>query len=212
MISYLEKRQGMVQGQIKARGVADPKVLQAMLKVQRHLFVPENFRQEAYEDYPLSIGCGQTISQPYIVAYMIEAVRLDAHDKVLEIGTGCGYQAAVLAEIVQEVYSVDVIRDLAGSAKEKLRKLGYVNIYIYHRDGFHGLIEHAPFDAIIVSAAPAEVPQNLINQMKTGGRMVIPVGLFSQELYLITKQEKGVEQKRLLPVQFVPMVRGKNLD
>jgi len=209
MTSYFDKRQGMVAGQIKARGVADSKVLQAMLKVQRHLFVPENFMQEAYEDYPLSIGFGQTISQPYIVAYMIEAARLDAHDKVLEIGTGCGYQAAVLAEIVEEVYSIDVVRDLAESAKEKLRKLGYVNIHIYHRDGFQGLIEYAPFDAIIVSAAPAEVPQNLINQMKVGGRMVIPVGLFSQELYLITKQEKGVEQKRLLPVQFVPMVSGK---
>lgn len=206
---YLERRRDMVESQMEARGLTNPRVLQAMLQVPRHLFVPDDSMAAAYGDHPLSIGCGQTISQPYIVAYMIEALRLKEDDKVLEIGTGSGYEAAILSKMVKEVYSLEVVRDLAESAQRRLHQLGYSGVHIYHRDGFQGLNEQAPYDAIIVSAAPAEVPQNLIDQMTIGGRMIIPVGSVFQELYLVTKGEKGIDQKRLLPVQFVPMVKGR---
>jgi len=203
------QRHKMVEQQINNRGVGDETVIAAMLKVKRHLFVPEELRSQAYEDYPLPIGEGQTISQPYIVAFMTEALNLSREDKVLEIGTGSGYQAAVLAEIVKEVFSIEIIKELAERAQKTLQEIGYRNIYIRHGDGFLGWPEEAPFDAIIVTAAPNEVPSKLVDQLKVGGRMVIPVGSFSQDLYLIKKTEDGYEKQRLLAVRFVPMVKGK---
>ncbi|MFH1360364.1 MAG: protein-L-isoaspartate(D-aspartate) O-methyltransferase [Candidatus Omnitrophota bacterium] len=207
--NFFYKRKTMVEHQIKARGIRDENVLSAMLKVKRHLFVPLTNRAYSYEDYPLPIGYDQTISQPYIVAYMTEAALLKPDDKVLEIGTGSGYQAAVLAEIVREVYSVEIIDALAQSADKHLKDLGYTNIFVKNGDGYQGWKEHAPFDVVIVTAAPDKVPQELINQMKVGGRMVIPVGSFSQELIRITKTKTGTEKEFLLPVRFVPMVKGK---
>ena len=204
---FIDQRNRMVDEQIAKRGVTDEKVLLAMLKVKRHLFVPKDMQSSAYEDYPLSIGFSQTISQPYIVAYMTEAARLNRQDKVLEIGTGSGYQAAILAEIVRQVYTVELVEPLANSAKERLQGLGYNNIFVKQGDGYQGWKEHAPYDAIIVTAAPEEMPQELIGQLKVGGRMVIPIGSFFQELYCITKTKEGIEQKRLLPVQFVPMIK-----
>jgi len=203
------KRLDMVDSQIRRRGVADERVLEAMEKVKRHLFVPEDLREQAYEDYPLSIGYGQTISQPYIVAHMTEAAQLKPNDKVLEIGTGSGYQAAVLAELAKEVYTIEIIRPLADSARSRLSGLGYSNIRVKHGDGYKGWPEFAPYDAIIVTAAPPSVPEELKNQLKVGGRMVVPVGEFFQELYLITRTDSGFREERLLPVRFVPMVRGK---
>lgn len=201
------KRQDMVASQIVKRNITDTRVLDAMRKVKRHLFVAPDLQKFAYEDYPLSIGHGQTISQPYIVAYMTQAAHLKSTDKVLEIGTGSGYQAAVLAEIAGEVYSVELIDELAKSAEKRLRDLGYKNIFVRQGDGYQGWAEQAPFDAIIVTAAPESIPQKLVDQLKKGGRMVIPIGSFFQELYLITKSESGVDKDRLLPVQFVPMVK-----
>ncbi len=207
--SFSSLRQKMVVDQIASRGIKDSKVLDAMRKVPRHLFVPENQQSAAYEDYPLPIGQGQTISQPYIVAYMTEAARLTPNDKVLEIGTGSGYQAAILAEIVKEGYSIEILKPLADSASEMLRNLGYKNITVICGDGYEGLKEQAPFDAIIVTAAPPEIPSKLVEQLKVGGRMVIPVGSFFQELYLLTKTETGINKQQLLPVRFVPMIKGK---
>gem|GEM_PF-912409 len=183
---YAVRRQKMVERQIKDRGIADKKVLETMAKVERHLFVPEGLREAAYEDTPLPIGDGQTISQPYIVAYMTEAARLGPSDRVLEIGTGSGYQAAVLAEIVKEVYTIEILKPLADSAGARLKELGYENIDLRRGDGYKGWPEQAPFDAIIVTAAPPEIPEDLVDQLKVGGRMVVPVGAFFQELYLIT--------------------------
>lgn len=200
------KRKKMVQEQIARRGVDDKRVLDAMIKVQRHLFVPKHLWDFAYDDHPLSIGYDQTISQPFIVGYMTSAFGPRQEDKVLEIGTGSGYQAAVLAEVVKEVYSIEIVKELAESAEARLEGMGYDNIHVKHGDGFKGWPEHAPFDAIIVTAAPKEVPPRLIEQLKVGGRMVIPVGSFFQELYLITKTEKGFTKKQLFPVRFVPMI------
>lgn len=207
--SFSSLRQKMVVDQIASRGIKDSKVLDAMRKVPRHFFVPENQRSGAYEDYPLPIGQGQTISQPYIVAYMTEAAKLTSNDKVLEIGTGSGYQAAILGEIVKEVYTIEILKPLADSASEMLRNLGYKNITVICGDGYEGLKEQAPFDAIIVTAAPLEIPPKLIEQLKVGGRMVIPVGSFFQELYLLTKTQTGINKQQLLPVRFVPMIKGK---
>jgi len=195
----------MVEEQIEARGIKDSLVLAAMRKVPRHLFVPERYRSEAYADHPLPIGYGQTISQPYIVAYMTEALRLKGGEKVLEIGTGSGYQAAVLAEIADSVFTIEIIPELAESARERLRRLGYKNIFVLCGDGYRGWPEHAPFDAIIVTAAPDHIPGPLVEQLKVGGRMVIPVGSVYQELFLVVKTERGVEKRPLLPVRFVPM-------
>jgi len=203
------ERKKMVKDQITSRHVKDPKVINAMLKVPRHLFVPEESMNSSYQDYPLPIGYGQTISQPYIVAYMTEAARLNPEDKVLEIGTGSGYQAAVLGEIVKEVYSIEIIKELATEARARLKNLNYENIFVRWGDGFEGWKEHAPYDAIIVTAAPNEIPQKLVAQLKVGGRMVIPVGAFFQNLLLITKTPKGIKKEELLPVRFVPMVKGK---
>lgn len=208
---YARLRKDMVNGQIMRRGVHDPRVLEAMLAVRRHRFVPEQMREMAYNDGPLPIGENQTISQPYIVAYMTEALQLSKYDKVLEIGTGSGYQAAVLAKIVNQVYSMEIISSLAQRADETLRELGYNNVKVRAGDGYKGWPEEAPFDAIIVTAAPEEVPLALKKQLKVGGRMIIPVGgrLFHQELILLVRTgDKSWEEQRLLPVRFVPMTGG----
>ena len=202
------ERRHMVETQIEERGIGDSKVLDAMLKVKRHLFVPEGSEAFAYNDYPLSIGYGQTISQPYIVAYMTEAAGLKPTDRVLEIGTGSGYQAAVLAEIVKEVFSIEIIEPLAEEARTRLLRLGYTNVKVKWGDGYKGWPEYAPFDAIIVTAAPPAIPEELVKQLKTGGRMVVPIGSIFQELYLITRTGEGFERRALLPVRFVPMVEG----
>jgi protein-L-isoaspartate(D-aspartate) O-methyltransferase len=205
-----EKRQAMVETQIIPRGVSDKAVLDAMRKVERHLFVPSRLQPVAYADEPLPIGSGQTISQPYIVAYMTEALELGPGDRVLEIGTGSGYQAAVLAEIVKEVYSMELLKPLVDSARERLASLGYRNIEVICGDGYNGLPDKAPFDAILVTAAPPEIPEELASQLKPGGRMIVPVGSFFQELVLITRTGNGLDTRSLIPVRFVPMVRGKS--
>lgn len=196
----------MVDAQIEARGVKDEKVLAAMRKVPRHLFVPENMKLYAYQDEPLIIGEGQTISQPYIVAYMSEALQLKGHERVLEVGTGSGYQAAILAEVVKEVFSVELLESLSLNAQEVLEKLSYKNIYFRVGDGTLGWKEHAPYDAIIVTAAPTRVPKALQDQLISGGRMVIPVGAAFQELVLVTKEKRKFKKKKLLPVRFVPLI------
>jgi protein-L-isoaspartate(D-aspartate) O-methyltransferase len=196
----------MVEYQIRRRGVKDRKVLRAMLKVPRHLFVPEQMKELAYGDEPLPIGEGQTISQPYIVAYMTEALRLRGRERVLEIGTGSGYQTAILAEIVREVYTVELIPELSARARGVLDKLGYRNIQFRVGDGTLGWPEHAPFDAILVSAAPASVPPALVEQLKPGGKMIIPVGTDFQELVLVTRKETGWDEQRLIGVRFVPLI------
>jgi len=208
MDSYTVKKKRMIEEQIMQRGVLDPYVLKAMEKVERHLFVPDSLWEDAYSDGPLPIGYGQTISQPYIVAFMTEAADLKRDDKVLEVGTGSGYQAAVLAEIAREVYTIEIVEPLAESAEKRLKDLGYQNIFVKHGDGYQGWVEHAPFDAIVVTAAPKEVPEELVKQLKVGGRMIVPIGSFYQELYRITKTEKGVHKEKLIPVRFVPMIKG----
>jgi protein-L-isoaspartate(D-aspartate) O-methyltransferase len=209
---YEQKRREMVARQIEARGISDRRVLDAMEEVPRHLFVPEELRYAAYEDTPLPIGYDQTISQPYIVAYMTEAAGLEPGDVVLEIGTGSGYQAAVLAKIVQEVYTIEIIRPLADSAGRRLEEMGIKNVHVRWGDGYAGWPEAAPFDAIIVTAAPPDIPQTLVEQLKVGGKMVVPVGAFFQQIYLITRTESGTDKKAMIPVRFVPMVRGGNTD
>ncbi len=202
---YSEKRRKMVEEQIKARGIDNPLVLKAMIKVARHHFVPERYRDFAYEDEPLPIGYEQTISQPYIVAYMTEALGLKGGEKVLEIGTGSGYQAAILAEIAKEVYTIEIVEPLAKKAEEILKKEGYKNVHCRCGDGYLGWPEEAPFDAIIVTAAPPEIPEPLIAQLKDGGRMIVPVGTWSQELVFLVKQGSKIDKKWLIPVRFVPM-------
>lgn len=204
--TYDRERKEMVEYQIRRRGVKDKKVLKAMLKVPRHLFVPEQMKELAYGDEPLPIGEGQTISQPYIVAYMTEALRLRGRERVLEIGTGSGYQTAILAEIVREVYTVELIPELSDRARAVLEKLGYRNIHFRVGDGTLGWPEHAPYDAILVSAAPAAVPPALVEQLKLGGQMVIPVGTDFQELVLVTRKETGWDEQRLIGVRFVPLI------
>ncbi len=204
---FLNLRRKMVQEQIVARGVKDERVLAACLKVPRHKFVPQQFQRFAYQDKPLPIGYEQTISQPYIVALMTELARLSPQDEVLEIGTGSGYQAAILAEIVREVYSVEILKPLAESSRARLQELGYENIRVKWGDGYLGWQEFAPYDAIIVTAAPEEVPAALVEQLKPGGRLVIPVGTFFQELKVITREKDGVKEESIIPVRFVPMIR-----
>jgi protein-L-isoaspartate(D-aspartate) O-methyltransferase len=195
----------MLKEQIAGRGISDAAVLEAMQRVPRHLFLPQHLWPAAYSDRPLPIGKGQTISQPYIVAFMTQALQLNPNMKILEIGTGSGYQAAVLAELVKEVYTVEIICSLAESAEQRLRKMGYENIRVKCGDGYQGWPDAAPFDGIIVTAAPDHVPHPLIEQLAIGGKMVLPVGEFYQELVLITKTKTGIERKSLLPVRFVPM-------
>jgi len=206
VVDLARERQRMVQEQLMPRGIHDERVLAAMSKVPREEFVPPDLRAESYSDGPLPIGYDQTISQPYIVALMTEQLRLKPHDRVLEIGTGSGYQAAVLAELVAEVYSIEIVAPLAHTAEATLQRLGYKNVHVKVGDGYKGWPEHAPFDAVIVTCAPEHVPQPLINQLKEGGRMIIPVGQrFAQELYLLEKKNARLQQSAVLPVRFVPM-------
>ena len=200
------QRQRMVTEQLKARGISDERVLNAMNKVPREEFVPPDSHDASYEDGPLPIGYGQTISQPYIVAFMTEQLRLKRSDRVLEIGTGSGYQAAILAELMSEVYSIEIVEPLAKNAEATLQRLGYENVHVKIGDGYKGWPEAAPFDAIIVTCAPDKVPQPLVDQLKDDGRMVIPVGdRFAQELYLFEKKNGQLKQSATLPVRFVPM-------
>jgi protein-L-isoaspartate(D-aspartate) O-methyltransferase len=202
------RRRRMVESQIAARGVRDPNVLAALGKVPRHLFVPTDLQPHAYDDEPLPIGDGQTISQPYIVAYMTEALALGPADKVLEVGTGSGYQTAVLAEIVREVDTVETIESLARRARETLAGLGYRNVLFRTGDGSRGWVERAPFDAILVGAAPDRIPAALEDQLKVGGRMIIPVGSVLQELVRVVRTKRSFERGRLLSVRFVPLISG----
>lgn len=205
---HARERRLMTESQIRARRVRDPLVLAAMAKVPRHLFMPEGLRRRAYADEPLPIGEGQTISQPYIVAYMTEALRLRGGEKVLEIGTGSGYQTAVLAEIAGDVWTIEIVEPLAVRARAVLDGLGYANIHFRIGDGSLGWPEAGPFDAVIVTAAAPVMPSALEGQLAAGGRMIVPVGTEFQELYLVRPGKKGFERERLLPVRFVPLVRA----
>ena len=198
----------MVEQQLKPRGIKDERVLAAMAKVPREQFIPADARTDAYEDGPLPIGYDQTISQPYIVAFMTEQLRPKSSDRVLEIGSGSGYQAAILAELVADVYTIEIIEPLAKTAEATLQRLAYKNVHIKVGDGYKGWPEEAPFDAVIVTCAPEKVPQSLVDQLKDGGRMVIPVGeRFAQQLYLLEKKNGRLKESATLPVRFVPMLR-----
>ncbi|MFH1453729.1 MAG: protein-L-isoaspartate(D-aspartate) O-methyltransferase [Armatimonadota bacterium] len=197
----------MVETQLIERGVIDRRVLDAMSKVKRHLFVPDPMKDSAYADHPLPIGEGQTISQPYVVALMTEMLALKGNEKVLEIGTGSGYQAAVLGELAKKVYTIEIFDYLADSARKRLKSMGYGNVYVKCGNGWLGWPEHAPFDAIIVTCAPDELPKALVSQLAEGGKMVIPVGeLPYQELKIITKKNGKIEVENIIPVSFVPML------
>jgi len=203
---FAAQRQRMVERQLKASGIKDERVLAAMGKVPREAFVPLQSRAASYEDGQLPIGYDQTISQPYIVAFMTEQLRLKPSDRVLEIGTGSGYQAAILAELVSEIYSIEIIEPLTKNAEATLQRLGYKNVHLKIGNGYKGWPDAAPFDAIIVTCAPEKVPQPLIDQMKDGGRVVIPVGeRFAQQLYLMEKKNGQIKESVTLPVRFVPM-------
>ncbi|OGF99160.1 MAG: protein-L-isoaspartate O-methyltransferase [Candidatus Glassbacteria bacterium RIFCSPLOWO2_12_FULL_58_11] len=199
------ERLSMVETQIRRRGVKDERVLEALRKVPRHRFVPEDQRDQAYNDYPLPIGYGQTISQPYIVGLMTELLQLKPESRVLEIGTGSGYQAAILAELAREVYTIEIVEPLALSAGSLLESMGYANIKVRAGDGFFGWPENAPFDGIILTAAPEKVPQPLLDQLKEGGRLVIPEGKFYQDLVVYEKIDGGTRRREVIPVRFVPM-------
>jgi len=203
-----ERRLRMVDTQIRSRGVRDEEVLQAMEQVPRHEFVPESSIDQAYEDHPLFIGHGQTISQPYIVALMTEVLELGPDDRVLEIGTGSGYQAAILSRLAAEVYSIEIIEELGLAAAARLDSLGYDNVKVRIGDGYLGWPEKAPFDAVIVTAAPERIPQALVDQLAEGGRMVLPVGVGIQDLVLVEKREGKITQREITGVRFVPMVHG----
>ena len=210
--SFVTARTAMVNEQIAGRGVRDARVLAAMRDVPRHLFVPPDLQSSAYDDRPLSIGYGQTISQPYIVALMTEIVRPQPGDRVLEIGTGSGYQAAVLSRLVSLVYSIEIVEALGRDAERRLTSLGYANVTVRIGDGYAGWPEKAPFDRIVVTAAPDHVPQPLVAQLRPGGRLVIPVGSIfeGQELQLLEKDDAGrVRTERIAPVAFVPLRRGR---
>ncbi len=203
---FLEARRRMVRYDLQGRDIRDPRVLDAMGRVPRQVFVPRGFQGSAYDDTPLPIGHGQTISQPYIVALMTQLVRPTPESKALDIGTGSGYQAAVLGELCKEVYSIEIVKPLADEARERLVELGYKNVTVRHGDGYNGWPEHAPFDVIIVAASPPEAPQPLIDQLAPGGRLVIPVGHFYQELVLIERSEDGrIRRHTIAAVAFVPM-------
>ena len=206
-LDYQALRENMVKLQIEARGIKDQRVKAVMRKIERHKFLPQQVQTLAYEDMPLPIGQGQTISQPYIVALMTELLQLKGEEKVLEIGTGSGYQAAILAELAPEIYSIEILPALAERAEVLLSKLGYQNIQVKCADGYLGWPEAAPFDAIIVTCAPTEIPPSLIAQLAEGGKMVIPVGDSFQELKLLVKKNGEIEEKSIIPVIFVPMIR-----
>ena len=215
--NYTTLRRKMVRNQIEARGIHNPQVLAIMRKVERHLFVKPQYLNVAYQDGALPINCDQTISQPYIVALMTDLLELTPTSKVLEIGTGCGYQTAILAELARDVYSVEIISGLVKSAKARLETLNYRNIHLKKGDGYYGWREHAPYDAVLVAAAPTDVPDRLIQQLRPGGRMVIPVGGSEQNLLLIRKglqtdenSIQSLETTEIIPVRFVPMTSGLN--
>jgi protein-L-isoaspartate(D-aspartate) O-methyltransferase len=204
-------RARMVENQLRARDIKDPRVLEVMGRVPRHLFVPEPERGDAYGDFPLPIGHGQTISQPYIVAFMTQALEVRPTDRVLEIGTGSGYQAAVLAELAAEVYTIEIVERLADRARDTLSTLGYKNVQVRAGNGYLGWPEHAPYDRVMVTAAPDEIPQALVDQLRVGGLMAIPVGTYLQELKILRKTATGLETLATMPVRFVPMTgRGKD--
>jgi protein-L-isoaspartate(D-aspartate) O-methyltransferase len=206
---WSDKANSMVKYQIEKRGIKNPVVLQVMRNTPRHLFVPPALSSMAYDDYPLPIGKEQTISQPYIVALMTDLLKLKGGEKILEIGTGSGYQAAILSQLVDTVYTIEIIESLAINAKIRLNNLNYKNVIVKQGDGYKGWPSAAPFDAIIVTAAPKKVPQTLIDQLNVGGHIVIPVGDRWQELQLITKINKNkIKKKTVIPVRFVPMVRS----
>ncbi|MGM0625529.1 MAG: protein-L-isoaspartate(D-aspartate) O-methyltransferase [Bacteroidota bacterium] len=207
--NWKSKASTMIKDQIIARGITDKKVLASMENVPRHKFVPEEYSEHAYTDSPLPIGHKQTISQPYIVALMTSALELEGDEKVLEIGTGSGYQAAVLARIVDTVYSIEIVEKLAERAGNVLKELGYYNVVVKHGDGYKGWEEHAPFDRIILTAAPEKIPGNLLEQLKPGGIMVTPVGTSQQVLQKLRKTEEGdIEQETMIGVRFVPMIHS----
>lgn len=203
-------RKLMIKNQLQSRGIRDDAVLEVMRSVERHNFVPENYRDRAYSDGPLPIGHGQTISQPYIVAFMTEQLQVSSQHKVLEIGTGSGYQAAILGELAKHVFTIEIIPELAEGAKKILNHLSYKNITVRAGDGYKGWPEEAPFERIMVTAAPTEIPQTLIDQLAPGGRMILPVGaqFLVQYLWVIEKDDQGtVTKEKILPVRFVPMVK-----
>ena len=199
----------MVTEQVQAREISNPRVLAAMEKVPRHLFMPEQVRSEAYQDHPVPIGYGQTISQPYIVGFMTDALDVRPDHRVLEIGTGSGYQAAILGELARDVYTIEIVEPLAESARATLAQLGYKNVHVRAGNGYGGWPEHAPFDRIMVTAAPDEVPPALVEQLKVGGLMAIPVGTTEQELRIMKRTASGMDTLKTLPVRFVPMT-GKD--
>src|SRR3954465_10937980 len=203
--AYEAQRRAMVEQQIKQRGITKPEVLAAMEQVPRHLFVPDSLREEAYSDRPLSIGQGRTVYQPYMVALMTSLLDLKHGDKVLEIGTGSGYHAAVLSRIAREVYSVEIVETVASQASKRLSVLGYHNVAIRVGDGRQGWLDKAPFDAILLSVGTAEVPPQLIKQLRVGGKMVLPLGGFFQDLLVITKAKDGIEKRTIIPVRLSPM-------
>ncbi|HIA86551.1 MAG TPA: protein-L-isoaspartate(D-aspartate) O-methyltransferase [Candidatus Marinimicrobia bacterium] len=210
---YQLLRQAMIENQIIDRGVSDERVIKAMNDVPRHLFVKESLRDLAYADGPLPIGHNQTISQPYIVAYMTEILQPDTHHIVLEVGTGSGYQAAILSKLVNHVYSIEIIPELGKEAANRLDKLGYDNVTVKIGDGYNGWEEHAPFDRIIVTAAPEQIPKKLVDQLKSGGLMVLPVGKtsFGQDMRVVKKDRTGqVTTQETIPVRFVPMIHEHN--
>lgn len=201
-------RNEMINVQMIARGIKDPLVLEVMSRIRRHAFVPPGQERHAYDDGPLAIGEGQTISQPYIVALMTELAKIGPESRVLEVGTGSGYQTAVLAAIADQVYTIEILPSLSMGAQEKLEHMGYGNICFRTGDGHLGWPEEAPFDAILVTAAPGKMPDTLLDQLKEGGRMVIPIGQYSQDLHLITKTATGSRSENIIPVRFVPMIGG----
>jgi protein-L-isoaspartate(D-aspartate) O-methyltransferase len=203
--TFKHLRERMVGDQIAARGVKDTLTLNAMRRVPRHLFVPDRERAQAYDDHPLPIGQGQTISQPYIVGFMTEALGLKGGETVLEVGTGSGYQAAVLSLIAAHVYTIEIVEPLAEEAKQRLARLGYGNVQVRAGDGYRGWPEAAPFDAIMVTAAAPRIPEALKSQLKEGGRLILPIGDESQELVVVVRRADRFEERRVLPVRFVPM-------
>jgi len=208
---YGLQRRAMVDEQIRQRGIREREVLKAMEQVPRHLFVPESVRPKAYEDAALAISPGRAIYQPYVVALMTSLLDLDRGDKVLEVGTGTGYHAAILSRIAREVYSIEIDSTAAAQASKRLSGLGYPNVFVRHGDGYQGWIEEAPFDAILLSVAPPRVPKPLIDQLRVGGKMVVPVGGFFQDLLVITKTADGLEKRTVIPVRVAPMA-GKVRD
>ena len=214
-VEFDTARRRMVEEQLAGpgRGLTNQRVLAVMGKVPRHEFVPEGLRDQAYRDHPLPIGLGQTISQPFIVAFMTEKLEPKPTDKVLEIGTGSGYQAAILSGLVDQVYTIEIVEPLARRAEADLKRLGYTNVTVRAGDGYKGWPGAAPFDAIIVTCAPDHVPQPLVDQLKEGGRMIIPVGpAGNQEIYILEKKGAKIEKRAVLPVRFVPMTRAKETD